>query len=502
MAQRLPIVASDSGTWGTILNGYLGPPLGVDGALWINVKDPAYGALGDGANNDTTAIQNAVNAAYISLDRSNVVYFPPGKYKITTQITVPASSQGIRLIGAGQNVSIIEQNTAGQAIIRLIQNDINVPNHSFELRSLGLQYPSSQSNPASIAILWDWAAPATFGDGHFHHLFEDLHIIYPYTAFSVAKAHGTAAIWDATFRRIWVANVYQSVMDLLAAGLTGQPNIRLYDWYVSNGGVTNAGPMFEFENVNECVMVGMDFENWHGRIVDADGSNIKIVGMHLENLIFDKSANWLFYLTNGSLSVDTFTIGNSATTAACDDKVVMFGGGANARVRVHNGEHNADTTLGAHTVTELVYGATSDNDWIEVVNVKKTGGGLNQPGTGTRAAEVGELLRNGPRALSYGTAIVTGDLSVIPSRIFKVAATNGTAFTINTPTNMMSGERITYDVKNSAGGAMGAVTWGSGGTFLLPGGTFTRPANTKRTTMSFYFDGTNLVADGPQSGDA
>ncbi len=104
------------------------------------------------------------------------------------------------------------------------------------------------------------------------------------------------------------------------------------------------------------------------------------------------------------------------------------------------------------------------------------------------------------RALVYsGTIATTG---VQPSRTLKIVASNGTGFTISNPTNLAIGERIIYDIKNSAGGAMGAVTWGSGGTFLLPAGTFTRPANTKRTTIEFYNDGTNMVALGPQSGDA
>lgn len=48
-----------------------------------NVKD--YGAKGDNTTDDTTAIQNAINAA--SLAGGGIVYFPIGNYKITAALT-------------------------------------------------------------------------------------------------------------------------------------------------------------------------------------------------------------------------------------------------------------------------------------------------------------------------------------------------------------------------------------------------------------------------------
>ena len=48
----------------------------------ISVKD--YGATGDGSTDDSVAIQNAVNAG-------SYVYFPPGTYRITTTINIPAN---------------------------------------------------------------------------------------------------------------------------------------------------------------------------------------------------------------------------------------------------------------------------------------------------------------------------------------------------------------------------------------------------------------------------
>jgi hypothetical protein len=90
-------------------------------------------------------------------------------------------------------------------------------------------------------------------------------------------------------------------------------------------------------------------------------------------------------------------------------------------------------------------------------------------------------------ALPYSAAMAT-NASLSP--YFTIVATDTSAFTISNPTNPLSGQLITYDIKNSSGGVMGVVTWGAA--FLLAGA-FTNPANTKRRTISFRYDGTNWV---------
>ena len=60
----------------------------IDGA-YANVLD--YGAIGDGVADDTAAIQAAVNA-------SKSVYFPVGKYRLTSSITLQSNQI---LLGAG-----------------------------------------------------------------------------------------------------------------------------------------------------------------------------------------------------------------------------------------------------------------------------------------------------------------------------------------------------------------------------------------------------------------
>lgn len=61
------------------------------GSPWVDVK--AYGAVGDGVADDTTAIQAALNTTL------GTVFFPKGTYKVTSTLTF--QGEGQRLVGEG-----------------------------------------------------------------------------------------------------------------------------------------------------------------------------------------------------------------------------------------------------------------------------------------------------------------------------------------------------------------------------------------------------------------
>jgi len=69
--------------------------------LTFNVKDSAYGAVGDGVADDTAAVTAALAAA--SSAGGGIVHFPPGTYKTTGGHTVPAKTI---VRGAGLNSMI------------------------------------------------------------------------------------------------------------------------------------------------------------------------------------------------------------------------------------------------------------------------------------------------------------------------------------------------------------------------------------------------------------
>jgi parallel beta-helix repeat protein len=75
-------------------------------AQYVSVKD--FGAVGNGIVDDTTAIQNA-------LDATNNLYFPEGNYKITSALVMDDNHY---LIGAGYGNSVITQATTDQYALR------------------------------------------------------------------------------------------------------------------------------------------------------------------------------------------------------------------------------------------------------------------------------------------------------------------------------------------------------------------------------------------------
>lgn len=71
---------------------------------YTSVKDSAYGAVGNGTTDDTTAIQACINA-----NAGKVIFFPPGVYKITSTLLINTDST--RLVGAGANCTYIRNDT-------------------------------------------------------------------------------------------------------------------------------------------------------------------------------------------------------------------------------------------------------------------------------------------------------------------------------------------------------------------------------------------------------
>ena len=102
---------------------------------------------------------------------------------------------------------------------------------------------------------------------------------------------------------------------------------------------------------------------------------------------------------------------------------------------------------------------------------------------------------NGDMTIAYATTM-TPDVYLVET--VHIVPTDGVGFTIGAPTSPTLGQRLTLDVLNSSGGAMGVITWN--GAFLLAGA-FTNPANGKRRTIEFKYDGTNWIEQNRAAAD-
>lgn len=110
------------------------------GTLFFNVKDPAYGAVGNGSTDDTAAIQAALDAAQTA--GGGIVFFPKGTYPIGSALTVAA---GVSLLGAGPGASVIALNVdAGSGMLSFAASALGQ-----SVDSLGF-VPSVATSRASI----------------------------------------------------------------------------------------------------------------------------------------------------------------------------------------------------------------------------------------------------------------------------------------------------------------------------------------------------------------
>ena len=96
----------------------------------INVRD--FGAVGDGAHDDTAAIQNAINTAGPLMAG---VYLPPGTYMVSRSLVL---SGGMQLIGSGHMASILQLQNGANCDILTTPND-GVQRYGLELRNFGIK---------------------------------------------------------------------------------------------------------------------------------------------------------------------------------------------------------------------------------------------------------------------------------------------------------------------------------------------------------------------------
>lgn len=130
----------------TITSPAAGDSLVYSGSEWknigrtlINVKDPAYGAKGDGSTNDTAAIQAAINALPTN---GGTVFFPAGEYVTTAALTV---SSGVRLVGESIRNTLI-YTSSSDTLIKV--SNTNAYNKAIILEHLKLG--TSSATPVGI----------------------------------------------------------------------------------------------------------------------------------------------------------------------------------------------------------------------------------------------------------------------------------------------------------------------------------------------------------------
>ena len=99
-----------------------------------------------------------------------------------------------------------------------------------------------------------------------------------------------------------------------------------------------------------------------------------------------------------------------------------------------------------------------------------------------------------PIALPYSASIKV-DASL--TDWFLITVTNATGFTITAPLNYTNGQRLTFTIRNTSGGAMGTITWDA----IFKLAAFTNPANGHSRSIEYRVSGGLLIEVNRTPGD-
>jgi hypothetical protein len=124
------LVSGVSKTLQTALAGLTG--------LFFNVKDPTYGATGDGSTDDTSAVSAAIAAAVAA--GGGIVFFPAGTYRLTSALSLGSN---VTLLGTGP-ASILKMDHASNHLISDSTGDFALHN---------LVFTTAQANSGALVLL-------------------------------------------------------------------------------------------------------------------------------------------------------------------------------------------------------------------------------------------------------------------------------------------------------------------------------------------------------------
>lgn len=432
---------------------------------FVSVMD--FGAVGDNTNDDTAAIQAAVNAVLAA--GGGTVYVPPGSYKVTATITLGAS---VSIVGLGKLATKFYPTTAVTGRLfsykpavfttsGIVLSDFAVYGNATTLGVADLQnltfvtiqrvYMDSFTNSGQIHVSLNNVEDSTIAESAFMSIHGDGLVMQTNAnnnvirgcTFNAAGAAGVGISMDSTTQNTVV----------IGCNFEGAS--------VGNTGIIAGG------SYNTCI-IGNYFEYWTGACVSANTGTTK----------------------NLRIS-DNFLLATSAAAACC----VLNSAGVNDRLTLENNYLEGLGNAGITTVGFFLDGST--NVWARGNKSGGAGTGIIHIGGSTKASpdycQVSSIIPN-VQSPAYAATL---NIDASTGDKFFVGALTGN-ITIAAPTNGTIGQRISlFFIQDTTAGH--TVTWNS--VFIRV--SWSDAGNTAFTRSSISFtclDGTNWIQEGAAKG--
>lgn len=242
----------------------------------------------------------------------------------------------------------------------------------------------------------------------------------------------------------------------LALGVATQPQ-ELLD-------VRGKAQVYALKPINQLSSYYTNLGNPHIYAADGGGS-----------YPFDTAGNLIIQPRTSASADIVLANGNTTPTA----RLVVRGDGNIALF----GTTSVAGAAGALVIGSVTTGPSSSPTGAVLLYTQSSLLKMRNPGGATGILTPGHSVKVDTYSASITPDSNTGDYHTI-------AATNGTAFTINNPQGSTAGQELTFEILNSSGGTMGTITWDTA--FKLAG-TFTNPANGLRRTITFRYNGSSWI---------